>query len=135
MKILIALVILAAVGLVGWKLYERWDETSRDEDLKRARASAQIDPRSLPGMDQRLQSSLDEASRGGAKALRAWLDQHRQSPLLKDPRLASIELDYAVLLSAENPAAAKKIFLQVKERTPPDSPLSPRIQQLQKTFE
>jgi hypothetical protein len=135
MKIFIAILVLAAVGFVGWKFYEKWDQTSREQDLKQAQASAQSDPKSLPGMDSRLENSLEEARRGGAKDLRAWLDKHQRSPFLQDPRLASIELDYAVLLSSENPAQARKIFAEVKQRIPPDSPLQPRIQQLQKTFE
>jgi hypothetical protein len=133
MKILIALLIVLAVGFVGWKVYERWDETSREQDLKQAAGPA--DPRSIPGMDHRLENSLEEAQRGGAKGLGAWLDKNRRSPYLKDPRLAWIELDYAVLLSSEDPAQSRKIFAQVKERVPPDSPVFQRVQQLQKTFE
>ena len=135
MKVLIAVLIIAVVGFLGYKLYERWDETSREEDLKRQQGSVQVDSRSLPGLDSRLDASLQEAQQGGAKGLRAWLDQHQRSGLVKDPRLAAIELDYAVLMLAENPAEARKIFAQVKERTPSDSPLYPRIQQLEKTFQ
>jgi hypothetical protein len=135
MKLLIAVLIIAAVGFLGWKVYERWDETSREQDLKQSQASVQIDSRSLPGVDSRLERSLEEAYKGGAKGIRAWLDQQGRSPFVKDPRLAAIELDYAVLLLAEKPAEARKVFEQVKERTPSDSPLYPRIQQMQKTFE
>ena len=135
MKILIAILILAIVGFLGWKLYERWDETSRQEDLKKAQASVQVDSRSLPGMDQRLERSLEEAGQGGARGLREWLDKHQRSGYVKDPRLAAIELDYAVFLLGEKPAEARKIYANVKERTPTDSPLYPRIQHLQKTFE
>ena len=135
MKILIAILIVVAVVFLGYKLFERWEETSRQEDLKKTQASAQIDSRSLPGMDSRLEASFEEARRGGAKGIRAWLDQHQRSGFVKDPRLAAIELDYAVLLLGEKPADARKIFANVKERIPSDSPLYPRIQQLQKTFE
>ena len=134
MKILIAILILLGVLFVGWKVWEKWDEASQQKDLQ-AKGSGPIDPRSLPGMDSRLEPSLDEAKRGGARTLKAWLDKNNRSPLLKDPRLASIELDYAVLLTAESPTEARKVFAKVKERIPPDSPLYPRIQQLQKTFE
>ena len=135
MKVLIAILIAVGVIFVAWKLYDRWEETNREKELQQARVSAQLDPRSLSGMDQRLEPSLDQARQGGAKALREWLDKNSRSPFLQDPRLASIELDYAVLLSAENPIEARKIFRRVKERIPTDSPLYPRIQQLQKTFE
>ena len=135
MKVLIAVLVVAVVGFLGYKLYERWDETSREQDLKQAQASVRVDTRSLAGADSRLEPSLDEAYRGGARGLRAWLDQHQRSGLVKDPRLAGIELDYAVLLLAEKPREARKIFAAVKERTPRESPLYPRIEQLQKTFE
>lgn len=135
MKILIAILVVAGLAFVGFKVWEKWDETSRQQDLQQANASQQIDGTSLPGMDQRLTKSLNEATALGVKGLKTWLDQNRNSPLLKDPRLAWIELDYAVLLSSENPAEARKIFARVKERTPADSPIQPRLQQLQKTFE
>ena len=135
MKILIAIVVVVVVVFLGYKIFEQWEETSRQQDLKKTQTSAQVDSRSLPGMDSRLEASFEEARRGGAKGIRAWLDQHQRSGYVKDPRLAAIELDYAVLLLGEKPAEARKIYANVKERIPTDSPLSPRIQQLQKTFE
>lgn len=133
MKILIAILIVAAVVFVGVKVWQKWDETSRQQDLQQA--NGPVDAYSLPGLDRRLEKSLEDAKAQGAKGLKTWLDQNRNSPLVKDPRLAWIELDYAVLLSSENPSEARKIFNRVKERTPPDSPIQPRLQQLQKTFD
>lgn len=134
MKILIAILVVAGVVFVGVRIWQKWDETSRQQDLQRTSAQP-VDGRSLAGMDQRLEKSLEEAKTQGAKGLKTWLDQNRNSPLVKDPRLAWIELDYAVLLQTTDPAEARKIFARVKERTPPDSPIQPRLQQLQKTFE
>ena len=134
MKALIAILIVAAVAFVGVKVWQKWDQTSRQQDLQQTTAQP-MDGRSLPGMDQRLEKSLEEAKAQGAKGLKVWLDQNRSSPLVKDPRLAWVELDYAVLVSSDRPAEARKIFARVRERTPPDSPIQPRLQQLQKTFE
>lgn len=52
-----------------------------------------------------------------------------------DPRLASIELDYVVLVAREDIAEARKVFAQVKQRTPPASLVYPRIKQLEKTYD
>jgi hypothetical protein len=54
---------------------------------------------------------------------------------VKDPRLAWIELDYVVMLSPSDPVEAKKLFAQIKKRTPADSPIMPRIRSLEKTYE
>jgi hypothetical protein len=55
--------------------------------------------------------------------------------MIQDPRKAWIELDYCVVLARENPKEARRIFDQVKQRIRPDSPVYPRIKQLEPTFE
>ena len=54
---------------------------------------------------------------------------------MKDPRLAWIELDYVVLISSTDPVQAKKIYRQVKQRTPADSPIYLRLRAMEKTYE
>jgi hypothetical protein len=39
------------------------------------------------------------------------------------------------MISVKDPVEAKKIFAEVKKRTPPDSPIYPRIKLLSKTYE
>jgi hypothetical protein len=55
--------------------------------------------------------------------------------MIQDPRKAWIELDYVVQLSSKDPKEAKEIFSQVKARTPPQSPVYPRIQKLAQTYQ
>ena len=62
--------------------------------------------------------------------MKNWLKTHSQS--VEDPRKAWIELDYCVAVAREDPAEARRVFATVKERTPPSSPVWPRIKQLEK---
>ena len=65
--------------------------------------------------------------------MRNWLKAYR--PYLSDPRLAAIELDYVVLVGASDLKEARQIFAAVKQRTPTNSPVYPRIKQLEKTYQ
>ena len=135
--IVIAIVIIVAIG--GWNLYEYWIRVSEDQAKteQQSQASATLDPHSLPGMPEKgrdkLEDSLAKAQARGAAGYRDWLNVYRKS--VQDPRLAWIELDYAVLLAQSNPAEAKKVFAAVQDRIPPTSPVYPRVKQLAKTFE
>jgi hypothetical protein len=40
-----------------------------------------------------------------------------------------------LLITRSDPAEAKKIFAEVKQRTPPSSPIWPRIAELEKTYQ
>jgi hypothetical protein len=64
--------------------------------------------------------------------MRNWLKAYGAQ--VQDPRKAWIEMDYALALMREDPNEAKKVFLAVKERTPTNSPVYPRVLQLEKTF-
>jgi hypothetical protein len=55
--------------------------------------------------------------------------------LVQDPRKAWIELDYCVLVSHEDLPEARRVFAEVKARTPESSPVWPRIKDLQKVYE
>src|SRR5207237_900362 len=76
--------------------------------------------------------SLKAAQAQGAASLKAWLDRYGSH--IRDPRLGDIELDYALLLSRANPGEAKRVFSTVKARTPPNSPLYPRVKRLDATL-
>ena len=134
--ITIAIIIIACFG--GYHLWVYWGKYSDDQvQAQQASAPATIEPRNLPGMPDKFRDKMEEAlakaQQRGATAMGEWLKTTR--PLIQDPRLGWIELDYVVLLARENPAAAKKIFADVKDRTPPTSPIYPRIKQLEKTYE
>jgi hypothetical protein len=133
-----------AIGLtvialwVAWVIFQQWENVQSEREAQaQANAPAAVNPRSLPGipdaMKGTLEDSLVKVQRQGAAGLREWLKAYGQ--YVEDPRRAWIELDYCVLVARDNPAEARKIFHDVKERTPPFSPVYPRIKQLEKTYE
>jgi predicted methyltransferase len=138
--ITIGLVVIAC--WVGWLIYGQWTSVSDEQKLTLAEAEARkvavsFSPRSLAGMPEKtkdaLENALDKAQQNGAVGLRDWLKAYKK--FVEDPRLAWIQLDYCVLVAHENPAEAKKVFAEVKERIGPTSPVYPRIKQLEKTYE
>ncbi len=132
-KLIAALIIIAAL-YGGWKLFLYWDKVKREEDTARKQAAAAVvTGEQLPGMPSQLESSWQAAQKQGCAAMKNWLRTNTRS--LQDPRKAWIELDYCVQLARENPAEARRIFAEVKARTPPSSPVWPRIKQLEKAYE
>ena len=87
----------------------------------------------LPGLPANLEASLQAAQKQGVAGLKNWLNLYR--PYVSDPRLAAIELDYVVLISSTNPQEARRLFAGVKQRTPANSPVYPRVKQLEKTYQ
>jgi hypothetical protein len=131
---IIGAVIIIAVLYGGWHLFLYWEKVRNEEQVAQKQAAAtEVIPEQLPGMAQTLEPSLQAAQKEGATALRNWLKTYNRA--LQDPRKAWIELDYAVLLSRDDPAEARRIFAAVKERTPPSSPVWPRIKRLEPTYE
>jgi len=136
MKTLISILIALIVLIGGYKIYEHWNAVKeRKMNDERAAKGADIDPETLPGMPYQLVQKLRDAQQGGPEVLKRFLDECKRFPDVKDPRLAWVELDYAVMISVKDPVEAKKIFAEVKKRTPPDSPIYPRIKLLSKTYE
>jgi len=133
-KIFIAILIIVAVVFAGYKLFEYWETVSKRREAQKQAESSQLDPRSLPGVPSQAEPALQEAYNKGTQGLKEWLDSAKRSPLVKDPRLAWIELDYMVRVARENPVEAKRIFAEVKKRVPPDSPVYRRIKELEKTY-
>ena len=130
MKIFIALFIIGGIAFGGWKIWDYWKEKEAEELRLN---NPEVKPERLAGLPFQLEDSLTKAHQGGAKTLKAWLDAYGRS--VKDPRLASIELDYVLLIGRENPAEARRVFADVKKRTPPNSPIYPRVKQLEATYE
>jgi len=135
MKAVLTLLIIAGVLFGAYKMWEYWDtmDQQRISGAGTAGSSVVRSPSSLPGLDYRYEESLATAQKGGAKSLKAWLDQYQS--LVQDPRLAWIELDYVLLVSKEDPIQAKRTFAKVKKRVPADSPVYQRIKDLEKTYE
>lgn len=131
---LIGGLIVAGMLFVGWSLYKYW-QTFQDQKAAEQKAAAAkvVNPDQLPGMPYELQGSLELARRQGARSMQNWLKAN--SRFLQDPRKAWIELDYCGMLYRDDPQEAKRVFAAVKSRTPQTSPVWPRIEQMQKTYE
>ncbi len=131
---LITIAIVLALLYGGWQFFLYWDRVKNEnETQEKAAAAAVVTGESLSGLPQKLEASLSAAQRQGPAALRNWLKTYGSA--LQDPRKAWIELDYCVMVARDDPSEARRVFAQVKERTPPTSPVWPRIKQLQPTYE
>jgi hypothetical protein len=135
MKAVITILIVVGVFFGAYKLWEYWDTMKESGTQGKTAQTVEVSPDKLTGLPEKLEPGLQEAQKGGAKTLKAWLDKTKPAGLVKDPRLASIELDYVLMITKDDPIEAKRIFHQVKDRTPADSPLYPRIKALEKTYE
>ena len=133
-KGLITILIVVVVVFGGYKLWQYWENVENERE-KDKNPPAQITPDRVQGLPDKLRPSLEQAEKGGPKALKAWLDQYKRTGLVKDPRLAWIELDYVLMITRDDPIEAKKIFAEIKQRTPPDSPVYQRIKTLEKNYE
>ncbi len=130
----ISVLILALALLGGWSLYRYWESIQNDKEVARKEAAARtVTPEQLSGMPPDWEPSLQAAEQQGPFALRKWLKTY--GFYVHDPRKAWIELDYCALIARESPNEAKQIFSEVKRRTPPSSPIWPRIHDLDKTYQ
>ncbi|HEY6166590.1 MAG TPA: hypothetical protein VI454_01030 [Verrucomicrobiae bacterium] len=141
---IIAVLALVALAYGGYYLFNYYGVFEKKETAEQQAAAAvangtplPTDPNApaevVPGLPQRLETSLRNAYAGGATSLGKWLKTNRN--YVADPRLASIELDYAALLARTDPAAARKVFLAVKARTPQNSPVNGRVKKLEAAYQ
>lgn len=130
MKPFIAIFIIAGIAFGGWKIWEYWKEKEAEEIRLTNR---EVKPDKLAGLPYQLEESLAKAQQGGAKTLKPWLEAYRRS--VQDPRLASIELDYVLLIARDDPKEARRVFAEVKKRTSANSPVYPRVKQLEATYQ
>jgi hypothetical protein len=133
-KTIITIVIVIVVGLGGWQLFEYWQKVldEKDTEAKNA-AAAVVNPEALRGLPDGYDTSLHAAQQQGTEALGNWLKLY--GPNVQDPRKAWIQLDYVLLLTRQNPQEAKRIFNEVKDRTLPNSPVWPRIHNMEKSYQ
>ena len=129
MKPFIIIFIVVGIAFGGWKIWDYW-KTKETEEAQQN--SPQVKPSELPGLPPQLKDSLSKAQASGAKTLKAWLDAYGKS--VQDPRLASIQLDYVLLIGRENPAEARRLYAEVSKRTPANSPVYARVKQLEPTY-
>jgi len=130
---LISVLIIVVVVFCGYQLFLKWEAVQKEEETKKKEAAAVVNPAYLPGMPSQLDQSYQQVSQQGTAALRNWLKTY--DSVLQDPRKAWIELDLCVALTREDPSEARRIFMAVRDRIPADSPILPRIKQLERTYE
>lgn len=130
MRVVIVIIVLMVAALGVSQIVKVYQRSQPDTPTKGA-TSAPVDP--LPPLPDALQASYQTALAGGAPTLKEWLATY--GARVADPRKGDIELEYARLLARNDPGGARRVYLAVKERTPPDSPLIPRIRQLSRLFE
>lgn len=131
-KLITAGIIIIAL-YVAWHIFAYWEQVRDEKEAQVAASNVVVQEQALSGMPYQLENTLQAAKRAGVNTFRQWLDAY--GPMVQDPRKAWIELDYCVMLSRDNPKEAKRIFAEVKARTKPDSPVYPRIKQLESTYD
>ena len=132
MKGLTVVLIVLAVIFGGWKLWDYWDNVNMQKEA--SEKVVEVSEGQMGQMSQELERSLTEARNKGPSALKAWLNRFEKSPKIPEDRLAWIKLDYVLMISQSDPLEAKKVFAEVKEKTPSTSKVYPRIQKLEKTY-
>lgn len=136
MKAVISIIVVILVAVGVYKLWEYWDRVSQEkEQTERASDGSDIKEYQLQGMTYELDQRYAAAKQKGAAGIKDFLEAYRNAPKFEDPRKAWIELDYALLITGSDPLEAKKIFLDVKQRTPTNSIIYPRIRAMSKTYE
>ncbi|MCX6890763.1 MAG: hypothetical protein WCL11_07735 [Verrucomicrobiota bacterium] len=131
---LIAAFIIIVVLYGGWHLFLYWVQIRDEGETKhKQEAAAMVVGESLSGIPDNLVASLQAARKKGPNAMKTWLKNYGR--LVQDPRKAWIELDYCVMVSREDLTEARRVFAEVKARTPPTSPVWTRVKELEKTYE
>lgn len=130
----IGVLIILAVGYVGYLLFLQWDKARLEHDgRQKDEAAAIVQGDNLPGLPSPLEQGYRSAKDHGATAFQNWFKANERS--MADPRKAWIELELCVAMTRVSPAESRKIFINVKDRVPPSSPVWSRVKELEKTFE
>ena len=131
MKALITLAIVIGIYLFGKSIYQQARvKQAKEEAAAKGEPAGPAD--GLEGMPPQFEGPFQAAAAQGAPALKNFIDRYR--PYIRDPKLASLELDYVVLVSRSNPREAQRAFQAVKARVPPKSPVYERVKRLDATY-
>lgn len=129
--------ILFGVGIIGWGAYsstQLWDQVQAMLNPPKSTNqvhTVRIDELGL--LPAKVEEELARAQKEGAPGLKAFLTKYsRSSPMvLKDPRRAWIQLDYAALVAFSDIAEARKVFNEVSARLKPGSPAYDKMKRLE----
>lgn len=131
---LIGALIIVLMLWAGYRLFIYYKEVDAQRYAEKQQSTGKdIDPSRLHGLPYQLEQSLTAAKNQGAPALKKWLKQYDNQ--IADPRKAWIQLDYCTMVARDNPQEARAVFTEVKERLKEDSPVYPRLKQLEKSFD
>jgi hypothetical protein len=133
MKFLIALVIIVGLSLGVWQINKYYKTFQPKEAAAANQPPPEIPDDQLQGMPASLEPALNAARLRGAPGLKDFLTTYGNT--INDPRRASIELDYVVLVASSNPTEARRVYAKVKGRLTSPSPVYERLKQLEKTYE
>jgi len=89
--VLVCMVVGVAFG--AYKIWDYWDTVQNDREKSKANTAPQIVGEQLQGLPRQLEPALKEAEKGGAKPLKDWLDKAKRAGIIKDPRLAWVEIE------------------------------------------
>jgi hypothetical protein len=131
---LISVFLIVLALFVGYRIFVYWEKVDSEEDIRQAEEAKRrnVDPNGLTGLPWDLTQSYNQVKDDPA-ALRRWLKGNQER--IKDPRLSWIQLDFVELIGRDSPNEAREIFNSVKPRIATNSPIYPRIQKLEKTFQ
>jgi hypothetical protein len=133
MKFVIALVIIVGLSLGVWQINNYYKTFQPKTAASANQPPPEIPYDQLPGMPVSLEPTLNAARLRGAPGLKDFLTAYGNT--INDPRRASIELDYVVLVASSNPTEARRVYAKVKGRLTSASPVYERLKQLEKTYE
>lgn len=132
-KLIGALMILVVVW-GGYRIVTYYKDVQEQRWQEEEEASGKnIDPSRLDGVPYQLEQGLKQAQTRGKKAIGQWLEHYGNR--IRDPRKAWIQLDYCTMIASDDPQQAKAIYHEVKQRLHQESPVYPRLKQLEKSFE
>jgi len=137
-KFIFTVVLALCLGLGVWQAFQSWQKAQENQHAAPpppAVAAAPTAPAGdqLPGLPPRLQAVFDAAQQRGAQGLHDFLAAHSKE--VSDPRLASIQLDYVLLVTTSDLADARRVFSKVKERLQPNSPVYSQLKQMEATYQ
>ena len=131
---LITVFLIVLALFVGYRIFVYWEKVDSEQDLRQEEEARRRieDPNGLTGLPWEVTESYNQVKSDPA-ALRRWLKANQSR--VQDPRLAWIQLDFVELIGRDSPNEAREVFNSVKPRIGTNSPIYPRIQKLEKTFQ
>lgn len=121
----------ALLVFAGYKLYRQIEKQVKGVVQHEQQTNTQSQA-GRSGLPPQLEASWQQAVKAGPAAMSNWLSAYSGS--IHDPCRASLELDYCERVAWMNPTEAKRVFAAVKNRTGTNSPVYPRIKQLEAAF-